>query len=109
MLIFINFINLSLYEHVNPTIGLVNELLKKGDEITYICDNEFKTKFKKLNVNFIGFNENLNSNVNIKERMINILERHLKKNRTLLELALKEQKEFDYIVVDPFIIPGKNA
>lgn len=30
--------------HVNPTIGLVSELLKKGDKITYICGEEFRDK-----------------------------------------------------------------
>lgn len=102
------FLMMPAHGHVTPTIGLVSELLKKGDKITYICGEEFRKKFKDLDIKFIGFNEGNKGEVSIKERMMNVWERHLDTNRTLLELALKEEDEFDYVVVDPFIIPGEK-
>lgn len=94
--------------HVNPTIGLVSELLREGDEITYICGEEFREKFKHLDIKFIGFNNILNNEKTIQDRMVNMLEKNLEINKIELELALKEQGEFDYVVVDPFIMPGEK-
>lgn len=102
------FLMMPAHGHVNPTIGLVNALLKKGDKITYICGEEFKNKFKDMDIKFIGFNNILNSEQSVTDIMLNMLELHLEINKLELELALKEQGEFDYVVVDPFIVPGEK-
>lgn len=94
--------------HINPTIGLVNELLKKGHQITYICGEEFRDKFKNIDVKFIGFNNILNLDKSIKNRTLNMLEKNLAINEIELELAMKEQGNFDYVVVDPFIMPSEK-
>ncbi|MGL5648737.1 MAG: macrolide family glycosyltransferase [Clostridium sp.] len=94
--------------HVNPTIGVVNELLKKGHEITYICGEEFRDKFKDTNVKFIGFTNILNKTTvkGIEGTTLDRLGKNLEINEIELELAMKEEGNFDYVVVDQFINPG---
>lgn len=47
--------------HVNPTIGLVNELISKGDSITYIAGEEFRDKFENIGANFVGYEADLSA------------------------------------------------
>lgn len=91
--------------HVNPTIGLVNELIKKGDEIIYICSEEFRSKFENTGAKFVGFDLDL-SDFDGKNTINNMGERFLKIFKNILNLAIQQEGEFDYIVVDPFIRPG---
>ena len=91
--------------HVNPTIGLVNELIKNGDEITYVCGEEFRNKFENTGAKFAGFETDL-SRFDGKNRMDIMAERFLDIFKGVLNTAIKEEGEFDYIVLDPFIRPG---
>ena len=98
--------------HVNPTIGLVNELIRKGDEIIYICSEEFRSKFENTGAKFIGFDLDLSdfdldlSDFDGKNTIDNMGERFLKIFKNILNLAIEQEGEFDYLVVDPFIKPG---
>ena len=49
------FLILPGHGHVNPTIGLVNELVNKGDEIVYITAEEFRDKLEKVGAKFLGY------------------------------------------------------
>ncbi|MDO4536302.1 MAG: glycosyltransferase [Clostridium perfringens] len=91
--------------HVNPTIGLVNELIKNGDEITYICAEEFRSKFENTGAKFVGYKVDI-SKFDGKNRMDIMAERFLDIFKGVLNTAIKEEGEFDYIVLDPFIRPG---
>ena len=91
--------------HVNPTIGLVNELVKSGDEITYICDEEFRSKLKNTGAKFVGFKLDISKFAG-KNSIEVVGERFLKISENILNLAMKEEGEFDYIVHDPFVKPG---
>lgn len=91
--------------HVNPTIGLVNELIKNGDEITYVCGEEFRSKFENTGAKFVGFKTDL-SKFDGKDRMDIMAERFLDIFEGILNTAIKEEGEFDYLVLDPFVRPG---
>lgn len=41
------YINIGGEGHVNPTLGLVNDLVKRGEHITYYSSNHFEEKSKK--------------------------------------------------------------
>ena len=41
------FINLPYYGHVVPTIGLVQELIKQGCEVTYLMPFDLEEKVKE--------------------------------------------------------------
>ena len=41
------FINMFGHGHINPTIGLVKELMNRGEQVTYIAGEEFREKSRK--------------------------------------------------------------
>ena len=94
--------------HVNPTIGLVTELINKGDQITYITAEEFRDKLEKLGVTFKGYDEEYSVDPNNKEGMIADVRKAIGIYRNLIELALKQESTFDYLVCDSIVNPGKK-
>ena len=94
--------------HINPTIGLVKELISKGDEITYISSEEFRSKIESVGAKFNGFKESYSANMINRNQLGTMTEDFLNSYTTLLETALKQKDEFDYLVVDPFVRPGKT-
>ena len=94
--------------HVNPTIGLVTELINKGDQITYITAEEFRDKLEKLGVEFKGYDEEYSVDPNNKEGMIAVVRKAIGIYRNLIELALKQEGTFDYLVCDSVVNPGKK-
>ena len=49
------FINLPYYGHVVPTIGLVQELIKQGNTVTYLLPHDWKDTIKESNATFYGY------------------------------------------------------
>ena len=49
------FINLPYYGHVVPTIGLVQELIKQGCEVTYLMPFDWEEKVKESGAEFCGY------------------------------------------------------
>ena len=92
--------------HVNPTIGLVNELIRKGDEIIYICSEEFRSKFENTGAKFIGFDLDL-SDFDGKNTINNMGERFLKIFKNILSL-LKMNLIFSLIMLGGEILIIEN-
>lgn len=40
------FLNIPAHGHTNPTLGLVREIVNRGEEIVYFSDEEFRKKSK---------------------------------------------------------------
>lgn len=90
--------------HLNPTIGLVSELIKKNDEIVYITSNKFKDIIEKTNAIFIGYSEQLDKNTNSASvNLTNMSKRFMYGNKLVLDLAMTQSGEFDYIVCDSYM------
>ena len=49
------FINLPYYGHVIPTIGLVQELVNHGHQVTYLLPFDWKDKIKDSGATFYGY------------------------------------------------------
>ena len=49
------FINLPYHGHVVPTIGLVQELIKQGCEVTYLMPFDWKEKIEESGAAFAGY------------------------------------------------------
>ncbi len=49
------FINLPYYGHVIPTIGLVQELIKAGHQVTYLMPFDWESKLKDSGADFLGY------------------------------------------------------
>lgn len=49
------FINLPFPGHIIPTLGLVKELLKGGNQVTYLLAYEWKNHILQIGADFIGY------------------------------------------------------
>lgn len=54
------FLGVPSHGHVNPTLGLVSELVKQGEEILYFSSPEFKEKIEAAGATFAAYSEDLN-------------------------------------------------
>ncbi|MCM3772293.1 glycosyl transferase [Priestia aryabhattai] len=93
--------------HINPTIALVEELVKKGEEVVYYCVEEYKNKIKKTGASFRPY-ENFIHNIDMVERMterVDPLEMLLHMGRSMdkiIETVLQEisNEKYDYVIYD---------
>lgn len=92
--------------HVNPTIGLVKELVSDGDEITYYCTEEFRSKIEITGAKFIAYDA-VSVEESIKGNYINSF-RHLTSicNGLLDALWKTKDEHYDYIIYDSMINIG---
>ena len=112
------FLILPGHGHVNPTIGLVNELVNKGDEIVYITAEEFRDKLEKVGAKFLGyelkdgslkFNPNeINKSMQDLNNSATLMEKFMETSKKTLELIFTLTGEFDYLVIDHFLLLDTN-
>lgn len=102
------FLNMPAYGHVNPTLGIVDELVKQGESVTYLCTDEFKTEIEKAGAHFIGYSKENNpltkrrkatSHMDVNNFLDHISEM-INSNDIIIEDILCSIKDlqFDYIV-----------
>ncbi|MDC7783989.1 macrolide family glycosyltransferase [Priestia megaterium] len=93
--------------HVNPTIALVEELVKKGEDVVYYCVAEYKNKIEKTGAIFRPY-ENFARNIDPMKRMtekIDPLDMLLFMGRSMdkiIEDVLNEisEEKYDYVIYD---------
>lgn len=54
------FLSIPSHGHVNPSLGLVSELVRQGEKVIYFSSDEFKEKIERTGAVFKRFNEDLN-------------------------------------------------
>jgi len=107
------FINMFGHGHVNPTIGLVKELINRGERVTYIAGKEFKQKIEKSGAKFIEHktlappaNRKVNlENIKLPLEAIGKLKEVIEE---IIEVALNSNEKYDYIVYDSVFIIGNE-
>ena len=52
------FINLPYHGHVIPTIGLVQELIKAGHQVTYLTPHDWEARITESGADFLGYENN---------------------------------------------------
>ena len=52
------FINLPYHGHVIPTIGLVQELIKAGHQVTYLMPHDWEARISESGAEFLGYENN---------------------------------------------------
>ena len=87
------FINLPYYGHVMPTIGLVQELIKKGCEVTYLMPFEWEEKISESGAEFIGYD-------NHKQ-----LSEQIKNAYAVAESIIEK---YDFVIYEQFFFLGKH-
>lgn len=87
------FINLPYYGHVLPTIGLVQELIRKGCEVTYLMPFDWEDKIAESGAEFYGY------------------ENHKKLSEQIKNAYAAAEKiidNFDFVVYEQFFFLGKH-
>ena len=87
------FINLPYHGHVVPTIGLVQELLKQGCEVTYLMPFDWKDKVAESGAVFAGYENHRQLSEQIKN---------------VFDAAEKIIDAFDLIIYEQFFFLGKH-
>ncbi|QWU14815.1 glycosyltransferase, MGT family [Paenibacillus sophorae] len=102
------FLSIPAHGHVNPTLGLVNELINQGEEVTYFCTEEFKEKIEKTGAEFKSYKvesifanrkDNTPQDTGL-ERLFDNINEALKSSDKIIEDVLDQikDKHFDYIM-----------
>lgn len=102
------FLSIPAHGHINPTLGLVNELVKQGEEITYFCSEDFKEKIKKTGAKFKSYRVELSlfkrkhktSSDMGPDKLLDYINETLKSSDKIIKDILNqiEGKKFEYIM-----------
>ncbi|WP_315068868.1 macrolide family glycosyltransferase [uncultured Clostridium sp.] len=106
------FINMLGHGHINPTIGIVQELINSGENVTYIAGEEFRDKIEKTGAKFIGHQNSFNvSNfincgldLESNEGLLNALNTF----KEIIEVVFNANEKYDYVIYDSSFILGEE-
>jgi MGT family glycosyltransferase len=100
------FINMCGHGHVNPTIGLVNELMNRGEQVTYIAGEEFRDKIENTGAKFKGYNNSIDiTNLQNSESLLKFIDIFKK----IMEILFNSKEKFDYIIYDSVFMLGNEV
>lgn len=107
------FVNLPAEGHINPTIGLVRELIQRGEKVTYYCTETFRERLEATGATVRTYTDFL-SDMPVKNasaektQMGKMFKSFIKNNMLLVDKIIAETKEesYDYIVYDQMCIAG---
>ncbi|MCR3760693.1 glycosyl transferase [Clostridium felsineum] len=101
------FLGIPAYGHVNPSLGIISELVKNGQEVTYFCTEEFKERIEKTGATFKDYGKVMDYSKNrtktnlsmTLESLTKIFMETLRTCENAIEIVLKEIEgiQFDYI------------
>ena len=101
------FINGNLHGHINPTLPIVKELVRRGDEVCYFSTKEFKSKIEATGAAFLDYGEELEHFVHTfhphgNHPFYTLIEYMLGFDRTVVPIVLSKTKhlQFDLLVHD---------
>jgi len=103
------FLSIPSHGHMNPMMGLANELVAQGEKVTFFSSEEFKKSIEELGAEFISYKEDLNifqkkeekpSEELSKKKSINGLASAFLHPEIFIDDILNEigDRKFDYIV-----------
>ena len=87
------FINLPYYGHVVPTIGLVQELVKRGCDVTYLMPFGWEDKVAESGAKFLGYKDHRQLSEQIKNAYV---------------VADGVVDQFDFVIYEQFFFLGKH-
>lgn len=104
------FFGFPVYGHTAPTIGLVKELVKQGNKVTYINNENFRTLIESSGAIFVNYNTGtLDEKTNKKFSNVELRERHLQAALEIEPWILKNfsPQDYDVVIYDQLAIWGK--
>ncbi|HDR4440069.1 glycosyl transferase [Bacillus thuringiensis serovar brasilensis] len=107
-------INFPAEGHINPTIGVVKELVNRGEEVIYYCEEEYRFKLQNVDVEFRNYGGMLEE-INLKNRMkdmfnpLQMVYRFLRTTERAIPFLLESinREKFDYMIYDQHFILGR--
>lgn len=106
------FFNIPFHGHVNPSLGLVKELVLRGEEVIYYCTDSFKEKIESTGAVYRSYGEKFYLNENFVTYNITELYRvHMELSKLILDDLLDDIKRDkpDYIVHDSLCTWARHA
>ena len=91
-------INLPFSGHVNPTLHLTRELVKRGHQVVYINAEEFREKIEETGAEFIPY-------INYPEHPTQ-QQKKTKCFRAAYDTALSLSQKFDLLIYEFFFLSG---
>jgi MGT family glycosyltransferase len=108
------FINGNAHGHINPTLPVVRELIKRDEQVYYYSTADFKQKIEATGAVFIDYGNELyrflhNFKPSGKHPFYTLIEFMLQMDRVVIPLMIENEmvKEFDYIIHDSMFGGGK--
>ncbi|SMC18367.1 glycosyltransferase, MGT family [Clostridium acidisoli DSM 12555] len=99
------FFNIPAHGHINPTLGLVDELIREGENVAYFCTEEFKTKIEKTGATFMSYTNFRRDEINRKKGTnindyLDFINKDIDKSQEIINEILDKIKnlKFDYII-----------
>jgi MGT family glycosyltransferase len=107
-------VNFSGEGHINPTVGLVEELIRRGEEVVYVGGERFRERSEKTGADFRGYQETFLANSprfqsdQLQEKMREMFPKMLDFMERITPEILEKVKgeQFDYCLYDMMFIPG---
>lgn len=87
------FINLPYYGHFIPTVGLVQEIIKQGHQVTYLMPYDWEDKVMMSGADFLGYKNHKK------------LEKQI---RNAYFAAIQEIENYDLVIYEQFFFIGKH-
>jgi MGT family glycosyltransferase len=107
------FINGTAHGHLNPTFPLVQELVKRGEEVTYFSTGEFRQKIEACGALFMDYGDELAAffkdfRPSGSHPFFTLIEFLLSQNAVMSQIILEKTKglRFDYIIHDAMMGGG---
>ncbi len=93
------FLSAPAHGNVNPTLGLVSELVKQGEEVIYFSSDDFKEKIEKTGAQFRSYTEDMDI-FKIGKVPFEPMHRILKSADKIIADILNQVKDvkFDYLI-----------
>lgn len=94
------FINVPYAGHVNPTLGILEQLVKNGHEVGYINSPEFKEKIESKGAKFIPY-------INYPEKL-NTIQKDHRIQMAAYTTGLRESSSYDLIIYEMMFYLGNT-
>ncbi|ACL76661.1 macrolide family glycosyltransferase [Ruminiclostridium cellulolyticum] len=105
------FFNIPFHGHVNPSLGLVRELVKNGEEVIYYCNESFRGKIESTGAVFRGYSDKFYLDENyVTYNLTDLFQVHLELSALILDELIEDVKKDKpaYIIHDTMCPWGKH-
>src|SRR5678815_3741902 len=110
------FVEMPAFGHVNPGLPIVQELVRRGEQVSYYCAEEFRPQIEQAGATFHAYPAGVLSSSDIAEAtqsgdLTRVVSRILQATETLLPFMLEElrHQQLNVIVLDSNALWGHMA